>query len=85
MLSQYKNASLEFGAKKKEGGGRMESENDKDSSKGTHQLARELDQYIADGLEAALATNHNAQVISRPGESISDLQLQSARKLRQVQ
>lgn len=82
MLSQYKNASLEFGATKS--GDRRVENDDKDCSNGAYRLARELDQFIVNGLDAALAASQNFDSFTTPGESISDLQLHSARKLRQV-
>ena len=88
MLSQYKHASLEFGSvtKPAAGNGRLTPQDEKDVNQGAYRLARELDQFIAKGLDAALhlAEDQTAPDAHKSGESVADLQLQTARKLRQV-
>ncbi len=86
MLSQYKNASLEFGsvAKPSASIGRQSHQDEMDVNQGAHRLARELDQFISKGLDAALAADASSHHALKSGESVADLQLQTARKLRQV-
>lgn len=86
MLSQYKNASLEFGsvAKSSVAKGRLSQHDDMDVTHGAYRLARELDQFVSKGLDAALAEDKNSHHPPQFGESVADLQLQTARKLRQV-
>lgn len=73
MLSQYKNASLEFGAG---------SKSYDYSDQGTQKMAKELDEFVAKGdKEAQTADLHLGNL---PEEDIADLQLQTARKLREV-
>jgi hypothetical protein len=82
----YKNASLEFGsvAKSSAAMGRLTPQDDTDITHGAYRLARELDQFISKGLDAALAEHKNSHHPPKSGESVADLQLQTARKLRQV-
>jgi hypothetical protein len=86
MLSHYKNASLEFGAiaKSSVATGRLTLQDDADITHGAYRLARELDQFISKGLNAALAEHKNSHQPPKSGESVADLQLHTARKVRQV-
>ena len=86
MLSHYKNASLEFGAiaKSSVATGRLTLQDDADITHGAYRLARELDQFISKGLDAALAEHKNSHQPPKSGESVADLQLHTARKVRQV-
>lgn len=81
MLSQYKNASLEFGSGTKPT--KLVPEEDADGSLGAYRLARELDNFIAKGLDTSSTDSQNVPTKAQ-GDSIADLQLQTARKLRQV-
>ena len=86
MLSQYKSASLEFGsvAKSSVAIGRFSKQDEMDVNHGAYRLAHELDLFICKGLDAALTEEKNSPPPPKPGESVADLQLQTARKLRQV-
>lgn len=86
MMSQYKNASLEFGSVTKSSVaiGRLSHQDEGDVNHGAYRLAHELNQFISKGLDAALAEDKNYHHLPKSGESVADLQLQTARKLRQV-
>lgn len=74
MLSQYKNASLEFGAGNKS--------YDSSPDDGTQKLAKELDEFVAKGNKGAqTAEPYLGNLLE---DDIADLQLQTARKLREV-
>lgn len=73
MLSQYKNASLEFGAGNK-------SEDSPDE--GTQKLANELDDFVTKGEKGSQNSKRDLGALS--DDDIADLQLQTARKLREV-
>jgi hypothetical protein len=73
MLSQYKNASLEFGAGNK-------SEDSPDE--GTQKLANELDAFVTKGEKGSQNSKRDLGALS--DDDIADLQLQTARKLREV-
>lgn len=89
MLSQYKNASLEFGSGGKNatsGQATSSSNGDEtqlDISQGAHRLAKELDEFVAKELKSSspLTPPSDASISE---DAIADLQLQTARKLRQV-
>jgi hypothetical protein len=86
MLSQYKNASIEFGSVVKPSveAGRLSQQDEKDVNKGAFRLARELEQFMSKGLEAVLSEDSKSRYTLKSVESVADLQLQTARKLRQV-
>jgi hypothetical protein len=73
MLSQYKNASLEFGAGNK---------SDDSPDEGTQKLAKELDDFVTKGENGAQNSERELGALS--DDDIADLQLQTARKLREV-
>lgn len=73
MLSQYKNASLEFGTGNK---------SCDYSDEGTQKLAKELDEFVAKGDKCAQTAECRLGNLSE--DDIADLQLQTARKLREV-
>ena len=86
MLSQYKNSNIEFGSVVKPSAtvGRLSQQDEMDINQGAYRLARELDQFMSKGLDAVLAGDKSSHYSSKSGESVADLQLQTARKLRQV-
>jgi len=63
-------------------------EDKNDPSQGAYRLAYELETYTKDGLEAVRSQGmmgmHQYPTINRMGESIADLQLKTARQLRQL-
>lgn len=95
MFAAYSNANLEFGSG---GGGTGESSNSGQSQNssaatssssaeitdGAKRLAQELDQFITRGPEKAFTGGQEAPVNTLSDEAIADLQLATARKLREV-
>jgi hypothetical protein len=73
MLFQYKNASLEFGAG---------NTSDNSPDEGTKKLANELDDFVTIGEKGSQNSKRDLGAIS--DDDIADLQLQTARKLREV-
>jgi hypothetical protein len=85
MLSQYKNASLEFGSGSKNplAKGRPEPQDESEIIKGAYKMAQQLNLFVEKGMEAALEDSDTA-VPAESEEPIADIQLKTVRKLRQV-
>lgn len=88
MLSQYKNASLEFGSASRNSADSTATLGS-DKSQGAFRLAKQLELFTTSGLTVALAYDDtsdtsDSQVDEKGNSEIAELQLQTARKLRQV-
>lgn len=79
MLSQYKNASMEFGDA-------AEKAPVVDPDIGTQKLARELEEFISKGPDQGQDSysKRGRETNFMDEEAMADLQLQTARKLREV-
>jgi len=88
MLSQYNSAGIDFGSGVKtvagNGIGAALNIEDTDASQGAYRLAGELDNFIANGLQAFRTNEIIISPFPNSGISIADLQLRTARKLRQL-